>query len=41
MNNKQKYGKIINIGSGKKIRIKDLKEWENSVILDYPPITLG
>ena len=22
-------------------RIKDLKEWENSVILDYPPITLS
>ena len=21
-------------------RIKDLKEWENSVILDYPPITI-
>jgi len=22
-------------------RIKDLSEWENSVILDYPPITIG
>jgi predicted Zn-dependent protease len=22
-------------------RIKDLKEWENTVILDYPPITFG
>ena len=22
-------------------RIKDLKEWENSVILDYPPITVS
>ena len=22
-------------------RIKDLKEWENKVILDYPPITIG
>jgi len=22
-------------------RIEDLKEWENSVILDYPPITIG
>ena len=22
-------------------RIKNLKEWENSVILDYPPIIIG
>ena len=22
-------------------RIKDLKEWENKVILDYPPIILS
>ena len=22
-------------------RIKNLKEWENSVILDYPPLTIG
>jgi Zn-dependent protease with chaperone function len=22
-------------------RIKDLSEWENSVILDYPPITIS